>query len=204
MTLSVFPDAHVRRIRDRHLMTAVDGSRSPATGTQEIQDWGGEVWMFSIECRVSQGRTAREMSAFFDALGGRRTRFLFADPTAINPEGDVATLHRLPVVEGAGQTGNSLVTSGWDPGTWAMKWGDFFSLGSDVSTRLYRVTADAIADAAGNATLSITPRLRTSPADQEALEVTSPKVVLRMTSPIPTGIERADKHTFTFSAEEGL
>lgn len=204
MTLALFPEAHVRRVRERYLATSVDGSRSPATGTEEVQDWGGEVWVYSIECRIIQGRGARELSAFFDALGGRRTRFLFADPAAVNPEGDVATLHRLPVVEGASQTGNTLVTSGWDPGTWAMKWGDFFSLGSDVSTRLYRVTADAMADAAGNATLSITPRLRASPVDQEALEVTSPKVVLRMNSPAPTLIERADKHTFSFSAEEGL
>ena len=184
---------------DRRLVTATAAATSPFTGSQQIQDWGGEWWEYSFEMALTKGREARRLSAFFAGLGGMRGRFLFRDPSAGRPD-----LLADPVVSGAGQTGNALVTSGWAASVPALEIGDFFSLGNDVDTRLYQITADALADASGGAVLQITPRLRRSPANGAAVELAAPAVLLRLTGPVPTRITRADSHRFSVTAREAL
>lgn len=77
-----------------------------------------------------------------------------------------------PVVNGASQTGASLITSGWANGATTLKKGDVFTIGgvfsvnpqSYVSTgrlQQFVITADA-ADSAGAITLSISPSIITS------------------------------------------
>jgi hypothetical protein len=77
-----------------------------------------------------------------------------------------------PVVNGAGQTGTSLITSGWASGATTLKKGDIFTLAgvnsvnplSYVSTgrlQQFVVTADA-ADTTGAITFSISPSIITS------------------------------------------
>lgn len=71
-----------------------------------------------------------------------------------------------PVVNGASQTGTSLVTDGWSTGvTDVVKTGDVIKISG--LTPLYEITADANSDGSGNATLSIYPSIPTgsSPAD---------------------------------------
>lgn len=180
----------------RVLRTAVASTISPFTGELQVQDWGGAWWEYEIEFATTQGLNARRLSAFFDALGGLRGTFTFRDPSILNPTG-LGT----PLVNGANQTGSSLVTDGWT-GT-GLRAGDFFSLGTGTALRLYRVTADA-PPTSGNATLQIVPPLRSSPANNAALNVINPGVLLRATSPIPTQIGRVDKHAFTITAREAI
>jgi hypothetical protein len=104
-------------------------------------------------------------------------------------------------VNGANQTGNSLVTDGW--GTRRMQAGDFFSLGAGSSLRLYQLTADVV-PSGGNATLQFVPALRSSPADNAALNVVNPGVLLRPTGPIPAQIGLADLYRFSLSAREAI
>jgi hypothetical protein len=195
MTAPELPITLVRRV-ERYLASATATKSSPFTGTQQVQDWGGRWWQYQIEFATTQGQNARTLSAFFDALGGPVTAFIFRDPSILNPTG-LGT----PQVNGAGQAGTTLVTDGW-AGT-GLRAGDFFSLGTGSNTRLYRVTANAV-PVAGAATLSFVPALRTSPADNAALNVVNPGVLLRATSAIPTVIGRVDKHDFSLSAREAL
>ena len=102
------------------------------------------------------------------------------------------------------ETGTLLSTSGWTPGEPALLAGDFFSLGSGQATRLHQVTADALADADGHATLQCVPRLRRAIRPGAAVEVAAPGLALRLTAPVPTRISRADRHRFTVSAREAL
>lgn len=189
------PLTYVKSI-SRRLAAASAVQTSPFTGTQQVQDWGGRWWEYDIEFSVLQGLNARKLSAFLDALYGSVNTFTFRDPSIQNPTG-LGT----PLVNGAGQTGSSLVTDGWTGS--GLRAGDFFSLGTLTSLRLYRLTADA-PPTAGAATLQIIPPLRSSPADNAALNVVNPGVLLRATSPIPTGIGRVDKHQFSLSAREAI
>jgi hypothetical protein len=195
MTAPVLPINAVRDVR-RMLQTAIGVSTSPFTLTDQVQDWGGERWEYEIDLASLDLSQGKRLSAFFASLGGMRTPFLLADPSIKNPSG-LGT----PLVNGAGQSGNSLVTDGWS--ATGMATGDFFSLGTDVSTRLYQLTSDVV-PAGGAATLNFVPRLRSSPADNAALTVVSPPVLLRLTSPVPTGIALADIYQFTISAREAI
>ena len=180
----------------RTLQTATAVTSSPFTGTQQVQDWGGEWWAYQIEFTVRQGADGRRLSAFFAALGGSRDTFIFRDPFIENPPALGSVL-----VNGAGQTGNALVTDAWSGR--AMYAGDCFQLGTTTTTRLYQLTAD-VNPVAGAATLNFIPRLRTSPADNAALNLINPGVLLRLTSPVPASIGLADIYRISISAREAL
>ncbi|EAQ47283.1 hypothetical protein MED193_18859 [Roseobacter sp. MED193] len=198
MTVPTLP-LHLVGSLERGLVASVTAATSGFTGSQQVQDWGGEWWEFTFEIALTRGRDARRLAAFFAGLGGMRGRFLFCDPSAGRSD-----LLADPIVSGAGQTGNALVTSGWAPSSPALEAGDFISLGSDTDTRLYQITADAVANGSGAATLKITPRLRSSPLNGAALEIIAPAVLLRLTGPVPTRITRADSHRFSVTAREAL
>lgn len=198
MTIPTLPVQLVETL-ERRLVASVTAATSGFTGSQQVQDWGGEWWEFTFEMALTKGRDARRLSAFFAGLGGMRGRFLFCDPSAGRPD-----ILADPVVASGGQTGNTLQTSGWVPSSPALETGDFISLGNNADTRLYQITADAVADSSGAATLQITPRLRTSPPMGAALEIAAPLVLLRLIGPVPTRISRADSHRFSAIAREVL
>ena len=81
--------------------------------------------------------------------------------------------------------------------------GDCFQLGTTTTTRLYQLTAD-VNPVAGAATLNFIPRLRTSPADNAALNLINPGVLLRLTSPVPASIGLADIYRISITAREAL
>lgn len=196
MTAPVLPTSIASSIEGRALASAAAAPTSPFTGTQQVQDWGGEWWEYSINIRVQQDAEGRALSAFFAKLRGIVNPFLFDDPS-LRQTADYGT----PIVNGAGQSGNTLITDGWS--ATGLKTGDFFSLGSDVATRLYQLTADVV-PSGGAATLEFVPALRFSPSDNEALEVSNPQVLLRATSPLPTNIQAGDLYRFSISAREAI
>ena len=79
-----------------------------------------------------------------------------------------------PLVNGADQSGTSLVTDGWTASAAVrMKAGDCFTVaGLDV---LFRATADISSDGSGNATITIEPPIvaGSSPANNAALTIAS-------------------------------
>lgn len=184
---------------ERRLITTTAVAASPFTGSEEVQDWGGEWWDYGIEMARTTGRDGRRLSAFLAALGGPRGRFLFRDPTIRQPGSTLA-----PQVAVGFQTGNQLVTAGWPPFSTPLFAGDFFSLGSGARTRLHQLTEDVVTDEAGQATLAFVPRLRSPPADGALLEIAAPAVVLRLTAPVPTCIGRAESFLFALAAREAL
>jgi len=184
---------------ERRLATAVTATTSPFTGTQEVQDWGGEWWEYQVTLALLKPVDGRRLSAFFAALGGSRGRFLFHDPS-IEPPGQTGE----GVVAANNQTGNALLTMGWLSERPLLMAGDFFSLGQDAASRLYQVTEDVSSDATGEATLRFVPRLRSSPSAGTELNVGRPKAVLRLNEPVPAQISRAGKYQITFSAREAL
>lgn len=180
----------------RRLSTAVAGSESPFTLTEQMQDWGGERWEYDIEFAVPKlAADGKRLAAFLAALGGRRGTFTFRDPFIRNPVGLGA-----PQVNGAGQTGNALITDGWAKG---MSAGDFIQLGSGATARLYQITAD-FTPSGGAATLQITPRLRAATVDNEAITVISPGVLLRLNEPQAVRIGLADIYRFSIRAREAI
>ncbi|KGK99887.1 hypothetical protein [Thalassobacter sp. 16PALIMAR09] len=181
---------------ERRLVTSVAEARSPFTGTSQIQDWGASWWEYQIEMAVTQGAKARRLSAFFTALGGMRGRFLFPDPSIEVP---IAAGNPY-VIEAQAAGASTLRTAGWGLG---LRAGDFFQLGSDVTTRLYQLTAD-VTPLGSEVTLAFVPPLRASVPVGTLLGLETPSILLRLTAPVPSVIGRADQHRFTISAREAL
>ena len=195
MSIPVLPLTLVSSV-ERRLATSVAEARSPFTGTSQIQDWGASWWEYQIDMAVTQGANARRLSAFFTALGGLRGRFLFPDPSI-----EVPLAAGNPYVTEA-QSAGALVlqTAGWGLG---LRAGDFFQLGSDVTTRLYQMTED-VAPSGSEARLAFVPPLRAAAQVGTPIALDAPSVLLRLTAPVPTAIGRADQHRFTISAREVL
>jgi len=124
---------------------------------------------------------ARIWRAWFLSLNGMEGTFWLTPSLDATARG-VAT--GTPLVNGASQTGQSLVTDGWTISqTGILKAGDWFQLGN----YLYNVMQDADSDGTGNATFDIWPDLRSAPADNDALTVSSPKGLFRLIDipPVP-------------------
>lgn len=90
----------VQSLERRLITTTAVAAASPFTGSEEVQDWGGEWWDYGIEMARTTGRDGRRLSAFLAALGGPRGRFLFRDPSIRQPGSLLA-----PFVSGGFQSG---------------------------------------------------------------------------------------------------
>lgn len=94
-------------------LAAVAALVSPFTLHQQVQAHQGQMW----DARVSYPRmaetTAHQWIALVLKLNGRQGTFLFGDSVRKTPYG----LGGSPVVDGAAQTGQSLLTRGWPPST---------------------------------------------------------------------------------------
>lgn len=153
--------------------------QSPYSGSQQAYDWMGEWWDVKGSLPPMVRADAERWIAWMAALRGRYGTFLLGDPLGKTPRG-VAT--GTPLVNGAGQTGRSLVTDGWTPSiTGILKAGDYIQLGTGTTTRLYKVMQDVNSNGSGQATLDIFPILRESPADNAAVTKSSCKGTFRLT-----------------------
>lgn len=104
----------------------------------------------------------------------------------------VGTYGGTPLVNGANQTGSSLITDGWTVTTTTLNIGDTFTIAGVYSVnlqsrrstgqlRMFRVVAATVTDGAGNSTITIDPPITPSgqfqtvsnvPADNAAITVT--------------------------------
>lgn len=149
--------------------SAVAVTPSPFTFRPEVQVWPGQAWGVNLVVPPQPEDFARAWCAWGLSLNGREGTFLMGDPARPAPRG-VGT--GTPLVKGAGQTGQTLVTDGWTAGqAGILKAGDYLQLGSGSGAWLHMVLADAASDGSGNATFDIWPRLRVSPADNAPIVV---------------------------------
>ena len=180
----------------------IDRNESPFTLSEEVYDWGGEMWTIDGTLPKMDRAKSAAFKGFLLNLKGRKNPFLFPVPEP-EPLG-VAT--GTPLVNGAGQTGNVLDTQGWTPDvTGILKTADWLNLGTAASTRLYMVTADVDSDGSGNASIPLWPSLRSSPSDSAAVTVHDCKGLFRLTKNYGWGKDINKHFSFQpFSAMEAL
>ena len=85
-----------------------------------------------------------------------------------------------PLVNGASQTGRSVVTDGWNASITIFKAGDYLKFANH--DKVYSVTADATSNGSGQSTITIEPALITSPANDSAITYTSVPFTVALTS----------------------
>lgn len=174
------PTTGTRQIRIRQASVVAVG-QSPFTLEQQVQRHQGQAWVLDVSYAPMQRATAEALVAALCSLNGREGTFLFGDSANKTPRG-VAT--GTPLVNGASQTGEDLVTDGWTNSvTGILKAGDWIQLGSGSTARLHKVLVDANSGTlTGPATLTIWPRISpvATPADNSAIVTSFPKGVFRL------------------------
>lgn len=197
-----FPNVGIRAMNIR-ARTVVGISSSPFTGQQQVYKHQGEWWEAEVTLPPMKRATAEQVAAFLIKMKGQYGTFLLGDPANTSSRG-VGT--GTPLVNGAGQTGSSLVTDGWTADTTGiLKAGDWIQLGSGATTTLHKVLDDVNSDGSGNATLEIFPSLRSSPSDDAAITVSSPKGIWRLASnQMEYSIDEAAVYGITFACVEAI
>ena len=197
-----FPAVGIRNVTIR-ARSVVGLNASPFTGQQQVYKHQGQWWEMEVTLPPMKRADAEQVAAFLVKLNGRFGTFTFGDPLNTAPRG-VGT--GTPLVNGAGQTGTDLVTDGWTPDTTGiLKAGDWIQLGSGATSRLHKVLDDVNSDGSGNATLTLFPDLRSSPADNAAITVSSPKGLWRLAAnEVDYSIDEASIYGMTFACVEAL
>lgn len=174
-------------------------SQSPFTAVQQVYKYTGQYWEADISLPPMKRAVAEYWISFLLKLNGSYGTFLLGDPNGATPRG-VAT--GTPLVKGANQTGSDLITDGWTTSTTGiLKAGDYIQIGN----YLHKVLDDVNSDSSGNATLTLFPDLRTSPADNTTITVNSAKGLFRLSSGQTSwDINEASIYGITFAAREAL
>lgn len=174
-------------------------SQSPFTAVQQVYKYTGQYWEADISLPPMKRAVAEYWISFLLKLNGSYGTFLLGDPNGATPRG-VAT--GTPLVKGANQGGSDLLTDGWTTSTTGiLKAGDYIQIG----TYLHKVLDDVNSDSSGNATLTLFPDLRESPADNAAITVSSAKGLFRLSSGQTSwDINEASIYGITFAAREAL
>tara|TARA_R110000787_G_scaffold42392_3_gene104383 strand:+ start:2331 stop:2951 length:621 start_codon:yes stop_codon:yes gene_type:complete len=155
---------------------------SEFTGSQQVYAHAGQFLLCDISFPAMKRADAAPIVAALQSLQGALGTFYFGDPAWSYPIG-VGT--GTPLVDGASQSGTTLTTDGWTASqTGIMKAGDWVQIGAGSSRQLCTVLEDADSDGAGDATLSLFPRIRTAFANNVGLTVNNPKGVWRLASEI--------------------
>jgi len=197
-----FPSQCVRDItfRSRNI---VGISSSPFTGQQQVYKHQGEWWEAEMSFPPMKPENAEQVATFLLKLNGMFGTFLMGDPINKTPRG-VGT--GTPLVKGAGQVGNELVTDGWTINTPnILKAGDWIQLGSGATSRLHKVLDNVNSDATGAATLTLFPSLRSSPADNAFIVTTDTVGLWRLsTNDIEYNIQTGQFYGITLACMEAL
>ncbi len=147
---------------------------SPLSRSQQRLELPGARWIATYTLTGYRKEPILDLIKVFMIQASGGNTFYGFDPDRKLPKGQAGG---TPLVNGASQTGKSLVIDGCDHSSngWLVA-GDYFS----VNNELKIITARADTNASGQVTLSFEPALRNSPADNAALTVRNAVCTMRM------------------------
>lgn len=154
---------------------------SPFTRQEQAQTWpGGDYWDATVTLPPMLAVTAAPWRGFLAELRGRGNVLQIFDPSAMKPGAGAVG---APVVHTTGGNNlpmtTTLTTTGWTASmAKVLKRGQQFQVGY----RLYMACEDVDADSGGNASVSVWPSLRETPADATAIVLALPQGLFRLSS----------------------
>jgi hypothetical protein len=190
MAVIAFPTLSTPTKITRRPVNSVAVSESIFTKQPQKQVFDAKLYTLDLEYPTIADIAARsEMEVFIMLMGGQENTTLVPDHIRTTTEG-VAT--GTPLVNGASQTGGVVITDGWTINqSPIIKLGDKIQIGNYS----YTVTADANSDGSGNATLSIYPNLRVSPATNDPIITSNSATLCRMTTNDTAWVSDNNKYT---------
>lgn len=171
--------------------------QSPLSNSIQVSELTGARWYATFNLPPMKKDNALEYIGFLQRLQGRVHSFSAYDPNHRLPSGTIAGSTLL--VNGASQTGTSLILDGGANSTLVLKAGDFFS----VNNELKMVTANATTDSSGDVTVNFVPSLRTSPSNDASITTTNPVCTMKLTGDSTTySINTSSIYGISFSGVE--
>lgn len=171
MTVLTFPTIRRPAEASERLIGLTQTHESPFDGTMQTLEMPGARWEFTVTWQTLSPDDRRELSAFLARLRGRAGRFTYGPFWSPRRAAGGGT----PVINGAGQSGEVLSTTGWAANAQVMRAGDWLSYVDTAGRRrLHQVVADATANASGVAALTISPPIRRAGANLAAVEIAAP------------------------------
>ena len=165
MATLTFPSSIIPMRTEWALESNSQSFSSPLSRSIQTRELTGSRWLASMVFTDLSNTDARVLAAFLAQLRGMSGRFFLFDYAHRTPRG-VGT--GTPLVNGASQTGTSLITDGWTPSqTNILRAGDYVEFNNELKI----ITADVNSDGGGNATLTIEPPMRSSPSNNAVITV---------------------------------
>ena len=198
-----FPEGVTFNDHTLEIYTAATKNTSPFTLKTQTYDLGAERWQFSGALhRVTTRDVAEKYTSFKFALRGIVGTFLMSVPDGKTPRGSWLG---TPVVDGGSQVGDTLNLKGFTPDeTNVIREGDYLSLGTGSATRLYKALFDADSNGSGEVSVSIVPRLRESPGDNDTVTYENAMGIFRLSEPKSGYRAKPKDYTISFECEEAL
>jgi hypothetical protein len=180
------------------LVANTQAMSSPFDRTTQTVESPGARWKASVSWPGLPLADWRALAGFLARLGGRAGRFNYGPPQGRRRA--TATISGTVRVKGAGQTGTSLIIDGLPNSVVVFEAGDWISyLNAASRPMLHMIVTQATSNGSGEATLTIAPPLRGSPADNVEINHAAPVGVFMLlddeqgaSSHDPTRPNRAD------------
>lgn len=156
---------------------------SPLTGTRQTVDRGGLHWQIAYTFTELRGDDRGVMFGLLAALRAQANQLR----VPVYDNAKRGAYGGTPLVDGASQTGSSILLKSAGSVTDWIKAGDYISIDVNGEHELKLCTADATS-AAGAITVNFEPRLRFSPLDNAAVYVEDgtlpkPRGLFKLTDP---------------------
>jgi len=167
-----FQSLNMRSIQPTFISRTISGRR-------QARQIGGQYWEMTATFPPMTRAEFAPINAFVLKQRGQYESFQVVPPVLNAGLGSPAG---TPLVNGADQTGRSVVTDGWNNSITIFKAGDYLKFANH--DKVYTVVTDATSNGSGQSTITIEPALITSPANDSAITYTSVPFTVALTSGI--------------------
>lgn len=113
---------------------------------------------------------------------------------------DQSALTNTVTVQGANQTGRSIVTAGWPNSTTVLQAGDYIT----INDQLLQLTANVTSNGSGVATVSFEPPIRTSPVNGAPVVYKRPTALMYLVEEPTLGVSVGDVYTLSLNLREAF
>lgn len=196
MTTITFPSTPKPQTMSWRLVQPAQVNVSGWTGKRQVVASGRGWWECQFILPPIVGTTnINAWRAFTAQARGSANDFQVpVDPTA------QSSASATPLVNGAGQTGRSLVTDGWPVSTTVLYAGQFVTIGD----QLLQLTSNITSNGSGQATISFEPAIRVSPSDNAAIEFKNPYCLMYLTEDPSYSVEAGYVYNMSFNLRESF
>lgn len=161
-----FPSGIIPSTLEFGLRSNTQTFSSPLTASTQTLRLAGASWYGKASFDDLSEDNWRKLAAFLVNLEGKHGRFYFMDFGAAEPQGAMKDSSNTILVNGASQTGGTLNIDGLPANVNnAFLAGDYIAFDTSSGRELKIITANASSNGSGQASISIKPNIRVSPAN---------------------------------------